>query len=65
MEWQSDILGPGFESCAFEAAGGDGVRRRATLVRFASLHRTPRTSVAPDRAGQCSSCMAGATTSST
>ncbi|MBT2550736.1 alpha/beta hydrolase [Arthrobacter sp. ISL-65] len=34
MEWQSDILGPGFESCAFEAAGGDGVRRRATLVRF-------------------------------
>lgn len=37
MEWQSDILGPGFESCAFDAVGGDGVRRRATLVRF-----TPR-----------------------
>ncbi|WP_395403999.1 alpha/beta hydrolase [Arthrobacter sp. UC242_113] len=34
MEWQSDILGPGFESCAFEAAGRDGVRRQATLVRF-------------------------------
>lgn len=34
MEWQSDILGPGFESCAFEAAGADGIRRRATLVRF-------------------------------
>ncbi|MFE4542863.1 alpha/beta hydrolase [Arthrobacter sp. NPDC056727] len=34
MEWQSDILGPGFESCAFDAVGWDGVRRRATLVRF-------------------------------
>lgn len=34
MEWQSDILGPGFESRAFEAAGEDGVRRKATLVRF-------------------------------
>lgn len=36
MEWQSDILGPGFESCPFDAVGGDGVRRRATLVRFTS-----------------------------
>ena len=34
MEWQDDILGPGFESSAFDAVGGDGVRRRATLVRF-------------------------------
>lgn len=36
MEWQRDILGPGFESSAFEAVGGDGIRRRATLVRFTS-----------------------------
>jgi alpha-beta hydrolase superfamily lysophospholipase len=34
MEWQSDILGPGFQSSAFEAVGRDGIRRRATLVRF-------------------------------
>jgi alpha-beta hydrolase superfamily lysophospholipase len=34
MEWQPDILGPGFEACTFEAAGADGVRRTATLVRF-------------------------------
>lgn len=34
MEWQSDILGPGFEASAFDAVGPDGVRRRATLVRF-------------------------------
>ncbi|GAB2720457.1 alpha/beta hydrolase [Arthrobacter bambusae] len=33
MEWQTDILGADFESCAFEAAGPDGVVRRATLVR--------------------------------
>ncbi|GAA4037661.1 alpha/beta hydrolase [Arthrobacter methylotrophus] len=33
MEWQTDILGADFESCAFEAAGPDGVLRRATLVR--------------------------------
>jgi alpha-beta hydrolase superfamily lysophospholipase len=34
MEWQPDILGAGFEACMFEALGGDGVRRTATLVRF-------------------------------
>jgi len=34
MEWQSDILGPGFESSAFDAVGPDGVPRRATLVRY-------------------------------
>ncbi|WP_164199666.1 alpha/beta hydrolase [[Micrococcus luteus] ATCC 49442] len=34
MEWQPDILGTGFEACTFEAAGADGVRRTATLVRF-------------------------------
>ncbi|WP_115790605.1 alpha/beta hydrolase [Arthrobacter silvisoli] len=33
MEWQTDILGTDFESCAFEARGVDGVTRRATLVR--------------------------------
>jgi alpha-beta hydrolase superfamily lysophospholipase len=33
MEWQTDILGADFESCAFEAAGPNGVVRRATLVR--------------------------------
>ncbi|GAA3314070.1 alpha/beta hydrolase [Arthrobacter ramosus] len=33
MEWQTDILGADFESYAFEAAGPDGVVRRATLVR--------------------------------
>ncbi|MGO4584232.1 alpha/beta hydrolase [Arthrobacter sp. 2RAF6] len=33
MDWQTDILGADFESCAFEAAGPDGVVRRATLVR--------------------------------
>jgi alpha-beta hydrolase superfamily lysophospholipase len=39
MEWQSDILGPGFESCAFDALGGDGIRRRATLVRCTAPDR--------------------------
>jgi alpha-beta hydrolase superfamily lysophospholipase len=34
MEWQPDILGAGFEACTFQAAGADGVRRTATLVRF-------------------------------
>jgi alpha-beta hydrolase superfamily lysophospholipase len=34
MEWQRDILGEGFESQAFTAAGADGVERTATLVRF-------------------------------
>jgi alpha-beta hydrolase superfamily lysophospholipase len=34
MEWQSDILGADFESCAFDARGSDGVTRTATLVRF-------------------------------
>lgn len=33
MEWHSDILGSGFESCSFEARGADGVARKATLVR--------------------------------
>jgi alpha-beta hydrolase superfamily lysophospholipase len=33
MEWQTDILGADFESCAFEAAGPDGVVRLATLIR--------------------------------
>jgi alpha-beta hydrolase superfamily lysophospholipase len=35
MEWQSDILGEGFESLAFNATGSDGVTRTATLVRYA------------------------------
>jgi alpha-beta hydrolase superfamily lysophospholipase len=34
MTWQPDILGDGFEACTFQAAGGDGVQRTATLVRF-------------------------------
>jgi alpha-beta hydrolase superfamily lysophospholipase len=38
MEWQSDILGEGFESFAFEAVGSDGVARTATLVRYAPLN---------------------------
>lgn len=33
MEWHTDILGTGFESCGFEARSADGVVRRATLVR--------------------------------
>jgi alpha-beta hydrolase superfamily lysophospholipase len=32
-QWQTDILGPGFEACTFQAAGPDGVSRTATLVR--------------------------------
>jgi alpha-beta hydrolase superfamily lysophospholipase len=47
MEWQGDILGPGFESCAFDAAGADGVRRRATLIRFTPPD-VPDTPNAPD-----------------
>jgi alpha-beta hydrolase superfamily lysophospholipase len=43
MEWQPDILGPGFEACTFEAAGADGVRRTATLVRFRPDPGTPVT----------------------
>jgi alpha-beta hydrolase superfamily lysophospholipase len=50
MEWQSDILGPGFESRAFEAAGEDGVRRRATLVRFTPPDASAVGSAAPRRA---------------
>jgi len=34
MEWPRDILGEEFESHAFTAAGGVGVERTATLVRF-------------------------------
>ncbi|MCB5275668.1 hypothetical protein BJG92_03219 [Arthrobacter sp. SO5] len=41
MEWEPDILGDDFEACAFQAAGPDGVRRTATLVR-----RLPRRSKA-------------------
>jgi alpha-beta hydrolase superfamily lysophospholipase len=37
MEWQSDILGEGFESHAFDAVGADGVTRTATLVRYAPV----------------------------
>ncbi|WP_426995844.1 alpha/beta hydrolase [Pseudarthrobacter sp. N5] len=33
MKWQTDILGVGFESCAFRATADDGVERTATLVR--------------------------------
>ncbi|KRE78467.1 alpha/beta hydrolase [Arthrobacter sp. Soil763] len=33
MEWQTDILGEDFASCAFQAAGPDGVERTATLIR--------------------------------
>ncbi|MFJ4229550.1 alpha/beta hydrolase [Paenarthrobacter nicotinovorans] len=43
MEWTPDILGKDFQSCAFEAAGPDGVTRHATLVR----HRTEKPS--PER----------------
>jgi alpha-beta hydrolase superfamily lysophospholipase len=32
-QWESDILGAGFEACTFQAAGADGVARTATLVR--------------------------------
>jgi alpha-beta hydrolase superfamily lysophospholipase len=35
MDWQSDILGEGFESYAFDAVGADGVPRTATLIRYA------------------------------
>ncbi|MFJ6078218.1 alpha/beta hydrolase [Pseudarthrobacter sp. NPDC092419] len=34
MQWEQDILGGGFESLAFVAAGEDGVQRTATLVRL-------------------------------
>ena len=50
MDWQSDILGPGFESRAFEAAGEDGVRRRATLVRFTPPDASAVRSAGPRRA---------------
>ncbi|MEZ2389649.1 alpha/beta hydrolase [bacterium RCC_150] len=42
MEWQTDILGAGFESCAFEARGQDGVVRYATLVRHVPREDAPR-----------------------
>ncbi|MCU1564699.1 MAG: alpha/beta hydrolase [Arthrobacter sp.] len=41
LEWQPDILGDDFEACAFQAAGADGVRRTATLVRHVPRWRTP------------------------
>ncbi|GAC1374868.1 MAG: alpha/beta hydrolase [Pseudarthrobacter sp.] len=44
MEWQPDILGPGFEACTFEASGADGVRRTATIVRFRPGGGEPDTS---------------------
>ena len=34
MQWQQDILGGDFESHSFAAAGADGVKRTATLVRL-------------------------------
>jgi alpha-beta hydrolase superfamily lysophospholipase len=34
-QWQPDILGDGFEACAFEVEDPDGVARTATLVRHA------------------------------
>jgi alpha-beta hydrolase superfamily lysophospholipase len=50
MDWQSDILGEGFESCAFEATGGDGVIRTATLVRYAPQQEmAPQTSPVASR----------------
>ena len=41
MEWQSDILGPGFEVLRLRGRGRDGVRRTATLVRFTPPERRP------------------------
>lgn len=36
MQWEQDILGGGFESLSFTAAGEDGVERTATLVRLSA-----------------------------
>ncbi|ABK03602.1 alpha-beta hydrolase superfamily lysophospholipase [Arthrobacter sp. PvP102] len=33
MEWHTDILGDDFQACSYQATGGDGVERTATLVR--------------------------------
>lgn len=41
MTWQPDILGDGFEACAFQAAGDDGVQRTATLVRYRPATEEP------------------------
>lgn len=41
MTWQPDILGDGFEACAFQAAGDDGVQRTATLVRHRPAQQAP------------------------
>ncbi|MCC2661198.1 MAG: lysophospholipase [Arthrobacter sp.] len=53
MKWQSDILGEGFESHAFDAVGADGVTRTATLVRYTPLQETkqhpPQDSRRPSR----------------
>lgn len=49
MEWQSDILGEGFESYAFEAVGADGVTRTATLVRYAPLTETAPSAASRER----------------
>lgn len=49
MTWQADILGDGFESCAFQARGEDGVERTATLVRFVPPTLGGTASAVPDR----------------
>ena len=50
MEWQRDILGDGFESLAFTAAGQDGVERTATLVRFRPVQQEAGAAGEPRRA---------------
>ncbi|MBT2531396.1 alpha/beta hydrolase [Arthrobacter sp. ISL-48] len=48
MKWEPDILGEGFDACAFQASGADGVQRTATLVRFRPPGEEP-----PPPAGRC------------
>ncbi|UVJ37822.1 alpha/beta hydrolase [Arthrobacter sp. CJ23] len=51
MEWETDILGEDFQACAFEAAGSDGVVRRATLVRHLNSAAGPDGTVRSGRNG--------------
>ncbi len=51
MNWETDILGEDFQACAFEAAGPDGVRRTATLVRHVARGRGGPAAQTVDPAG--------------
>lgn len=52
MEWQTDILGDGFQAYRFQAVGEDGVERTATLVRHLPQKNSSATALQEELSGQ-------------